>query len=171
VSVRFVMKWSRPRHNISAFWHEMVKPQTWYQCFVMKWGSPGIASVCFQTDTMSEVWPFHDKTHWYHVCAWSFHDKTHWYYIWGLTISWQNALILCQGVDHLMTKHTVAMPGLHCFMTKHWYHVWGLTISWQCVLSWNGQDLYIISVCFVMKWSNPRHSISMFCHEMVKTQK
>jgi hypothetical protein len=58
-----------------------------------------------QTDTMSEDWPFH--------------DKTHWYYVWGLTISWQNRLISCLGHDYFMTKETVLCLGIDYFMTKH----------------------------------------------------
>jgi hypothetical protein len=76
-----------------------------------------------QTDTMSEDWLFH--------------DKTDWYYVWGLTISWQNRLIL----------------------------FWGLT-KYQSVLSWNDQAPDIVSVCVVMKCSRPRHSINLFCHEI-----
>jgi hypothetical protein len=122
--------------------------------------------------------------------AWPFHDKTHWYYVWVLTISWQNTLILCLGLDHFMTKHTDTISGAWPFDDKtHWYYLWGLTISWQntlivfngldhfmtnklilSLLSWNGHAPDIESVCFVMKWSSPRHSISVFCHEMVKPQ-
>ena len=93
-----------------------------------------------QTDTMSEIWIFHDKTDWYYVwglsissqnrlilClrfdhfmtkqtdtmsgAWPFHDITDSHYLWGFTISWQNRLILCLGIDHFMTKHTDSMSG------------------------------------------------------------
>jgi hypothetical protein len=90
VSVCFVMKWSSPRHSISVFCHEMVKPQT--------------------SDTMSEVWPFH--------------DNTDWYYVWGLTISWQNRLILFLGLDHFMTKQIDTMSGPRPFHAKtNWYYV------------------------------------------------
>ena len=60
-----------------------------------------------QTDTMSEVRPFH--------------DKTDWYYIWGSTISWQNRPIQCLELDHFITKHT----------DTTFLYVWGLTISLQ----------------------------------------
>ena len=67
--------------------------------------------------------------------AWPFHDKTDWYCIWGLTISWQNKLILCLGFDHFMTKHTDSMSGAWPFHDKtHWYYIWGLTISGQNTL-------------------------------------
>jgi hypothetical protein len=62
-----------------------------------------------------------------------FHDKTDWYYEWSLTISWQNTLLLCLGLDPFMTKHT----------------------------AWNGQASAVVAVCFVMKWSSPRHSSSV----------
>ena len=71
-----------------------------------------------QTDTMSRARPFH--------------DKTAWYYVWGLTISWQNRLILCLGIDHFMTKQTENMSGarpFHDITDSH--YVWGLTISWH----------------------------------------
>jgi hypothetical protein len=29
---------------------------------------------------------------------------------------------------------------------------------------------HLVLVCYVMKWSSPRHSISLFCHEMVQVQ-
>ena len=59
-----------------------------------------------------------------------FHDKTDWYYVWGSTISLQNTLILCLGLDHFMTNHTDTMSGAWPFHVKtHWYYVWGLTIS------------------------------------------
>jgi hypothetical protein len=74
-----------------------------------------------QTDTMSGVWPFH--------------DKTNWYYVKGLTISLQNTLILYLGLDHFMTKPTDTMSGVWPFHDKiDWRHVWGLTISWQSKL-------------------------------------
>jgi hypothetical protein len=59
----------------------------------------------------------------------------------------------------------------------YWYYVWGPTISWQHRLilclgldHFNIQISDIVSVCFGMKWSSPRHSIILFCHEMVKSQ-
>jgi hypothetical protein len=129
------------------------------------------------------------KTHWYYVwgftISWQkiltlclrlahfmtkhtygfyhFMTKKHCYYVWGLTISWQT----------------------------DWCIVWGLTISWSntlrprysirsfChemvkpqtwylfVLSWNGQSPDIVTRRFIMKWSNLRHSVSVFGHEMV----
>jgi hypothetical protein len=130
----FVMKWSSATHSISLFCHEMANPQTLYQS-VLSWNGQAsdIVSVCFvmiimtkQTDTMSEVWPYHDKT-----------DG---HYVWGLTISWQNRLIQCLRFDHIMTKQTY------------------------------GETSDIVSVCFVMIWSNLRHNISLFCHDMVKPQ-
>jgi hypothetical protein len=86
-----------------------------------------------QTDTMSEDWPFHDKTYWCYVWGWPFHDKTHWchvwdltiswqnrrYYVWELTISWHNTLIPCLGLDYFMTKQTVLCLGIDYFITKH----------------------------------------------------
>jgi hypothetical protein len=123
----------------------------------MKWSSPrySISVFCHcdhfmtkQTVTMSGDW--------------SFHDKTDWYYVWGFTITWQNTWILYQG------------------LTFSWqtdqYYVCGLTISWQIRLilclgwSWNCLASDIVSIDFVMKWSSPRHSISVFCHEMIKPQ-
>jgi hypothetical protein len=155
------MKWSSPGHSISLFCHEMVKPQTWHQC-VLSWNdqSPDIVSVGFGMKWSS---PRHSICLFCHEMGldhfmpnptdtmsgdWSFHDKTHWCHVWSLTISWQNRLILCLGIDHFMTKHTDTMSG--------------------AVLSWNGQAPDIVSVCFVMKLSIPRHSISLCCHEMVK---
>jgi hypothetical protein len=94
--------------------------------------------------------------------------------------SWQHRLILCLGLDHFTTKQTDTISGSWPFHDNtDWYCIWGLTISWQnrlilClgfdVWSWNGQASDMVSVCFVMKWSNPRHNISLFCHEMVKPQ-
>jgi hypothetical protein len=72
-----------------------------------------------------------------------FHDKTDWYYVWGLTISWQNRLILCLRLHHFMTKQTYT------------------------ILKWSSPR--IVSVCFVMKWSIPRHSVSLLCHKMAQT--
>jgi hypothetical protein len=91
-----------------------------------------------------------------HEIAWPFHDKIDWYYVWGSTISWQHRLILCLRLDHFMTKQTATMSGACPFHDKtDWYYVWDLTTVW---------------VCYVMKWSSPRHSISLLCHEMVKSQ-
>jgi hypothetical protein len=147
------LKWSIPRHSISLFCHEMVKTHAWYRC-VLSWNNQALwmVSVCFV-----------------------FHDKTHWYHAWDLTISWQNTLIPCMGLDHFMTKHTDTMHGTWPFHDKaDWYYAWDLTISshawYQCVLSWNGQAPCMVSVCFVMKWSSPRHSISVFCHEIGNPQ-
>jgi hypothetical protein len=47
-----------------------------------------------------------------------FHDKTDWYYVWGLTISWQNTLILCLGIHHFMTKQSDTMSGTWLFHYK-----------------------------------------------------
>ena len=64
--------------------------------------------------------------------VWSFHDKTHWYYVSGLTISWQNRLIVCLWFDHFMTKHTDTMSKAWPFHDQtDCYYVWGLIISWQ----------------------------------------
>jgi hypothetical protein len=125
-----------------------VKPQIQYQS-VLSWNgqAPDIVSVCFVMKWSS---PRHSISH--------FHDKTDRYYVCGLTISWQIRLILCLGLDHFTTKQTDTISGVKP------------QIQYQCVLSWNGQDPDIESVCFVMKWSNPRHNISLFCHEMVKPQ-
>jgi hypothetical protein len=124
-----------------SFCHEMVKPHAWYQSVlssngqaqtyyrcVLSWDCMGLDHfMTKQIDTMSGAWPFH--------------DKTAWYYVWGLTISWQNKLILCLWLDHFMTKQTD-----------------------QSVLSWNGQASDIVSFCYVMKWSIPRHSVNLLCH-------
>jgi hypothetical protein len=91
--------------------------------------------------------------------AWPFHDKTDWYYVWGLTISWQNRLILCLGIEHFMTKPTHTMS-----------EDWPFHDITKSVLSWNGQASDIVSFCYVMKWSIPRHSVNLLCHEMVKPQ-
>jgi hypothetical protein len=137
-------------------------------CFVMKCSSPrhSISLCCQQTDTMSEIG--------------SFHDITDWYYVWGLTISWQNSLILFLGLDHFMPKQTDTMSEMWIFHDKtdwyysgawsfhdktDWYYVWGLTILWQ-----NGQAPDIVSVCVVMKCSSPRYSISLFRHEIFTSQ-
>jgi hypothetical protein len=69
----------------------------------------------------------------------------------------------------------------HFHDKTHWNYVWGLTIHDKqtdaMCRDWpfqdkihNGQTLHIISVCFVMNLSSPRHSISLCCHEMVKPQ-
>ena len=78
--------------------------------------------------------------------AWPFHDKTQIYYVWGLIISWQNTLILCFVLDHLMTIHTATMSEAWTFHDKQtdamygdWpfhdkaskLYIWGLTNSWQ----------------------------------------
>jgi hypothetical protein len=94
-----------------------------------------------QTDTMSGAWPFHDIT-----------DS---HYVWGLTISWHNRQILCLGLDHFMTQSVLSWNGQ------------APDIVSSC-LSWNGQASDIVSFCYVMKWSIPRHSVSLLCHEMVK---
>jgi hypothetical protein len=124
MSVCFVMKWSSPKHSISLFCHDMVKPQTYYQS-VFSWNGqvPDIVSVCFV--------------------------MKHCYYIWSLTISWQNTLILCLGLDHFMTKHTATMSGAWPFHDKtHCYYVCGLTISWHnTLLLWiTGIDVSLILV-------------------------
>ena len=90
-----------------------------------------------QTDTISEFWPFPDKIDLHYIWAWMsgawpFHDKTDWHYIWGSTISWQNRLTLCLGIDHFMTKQTDTMSGARPFHDKtDWHYIWGSTISWQ----------------------------------------
>jgi hypothetical protein len=35
-------------------------------------------------------------------------------------------------------------------------------------MSWNCQAPDIVSVCYVMKWSIPRYSVNLLCHEMVR---
>jgi hypothetical protein len=150
------------------------------------------------TDTtyMSGARPFHDKTDWYYVWGSTISWQTHWYYVWGFTISWQNRLILCLGIDHFITKQTDTMSGVRPFHGKtEWCYVWGSTISWQnrlmlhiCLeldhfmkkqtdtmfgarpFPWNSQSPDIVSFCFPMKLSSPRHSISVLCHEMVEPQ-
>jgi hypothetical protein len=148
------------------------------------------------TDTMPGAWPFHDKTHWYYVwgltISWqntlivclgfdnfmrkhtatmsrpwhfikkqtdtmsgasSFHDETHWYYVWGMTISWQNTLILCLGLDHFMTNQTDTMSEVWPFHDKtHWYYVKGLTISWQNTLI----------LCLGLDYFITKHTDTMF---------
>jgi hypothetical protein len=152
------MKCLSPRHSISLFCHEIFKSQTYYQSvsrlehFITK-----------QTDTMSEIWPFH--------------DKTDWYYVWGLTILWYNRLTLCLGIDHFMTKQTDTILGLEHFLTTQtdtmsgtwpfhdktdWYYVRGLSIS--------SQNRLILCLRFVHFSSSPRHSISLFCHKIFKSQ-
>ena len=77
-----------------------------------------------QTDTMSEVSPFHDKTDWFYIWACAFYDKTDWHCVWGFTISWQNRLILCLGLDHFMTKQTDTMYEVGPFHDiTDWYYV------------------------------------------------
>jgi hypothetical protein len=91
------------------------------------------------------------------------------------------SMLLCLGIDNFMTKHTDNMSGLHHFMTKHTDNMSGIdhfmTVfchemvnphAWYlCVLSWNGQAPWMVSDCFVMKWSSTMHGISLFYHEMV----
>jgi hypothetical protein len=167
------MKWSSPRYSVS----------------LLSWNGQDPDILSKHTDTMSGGWPFHDKTHWYYVWCftiswqntlllclglhhfmtkhtatmsggWPFHDKSHCYYVWFLTISWQSTLLLCLGLHHFITKHTSTMSGAWPFHDKaHCYYVWG-----------NGQAPDIVAVCSVMKWSSPRHSSSVLCHEMVKPQ-
>jgi hypothetical protein len=152
VWICYVMKWSSPRHSISLFCHEMVEPQTYNQsvlswngqapdivsvCFVMKWSSPrhSISLFCHEI-----VKP---QTYYQSVLSWNGQA-------WGLTISWQNRLILCLRLHHFMTKQTDTISGASSFHDKtDWYYIWGLTI---------------------MKRSSLRHSISLLCHEMVNPQ-
>jgi hypothetical protein len=156
VSGGFGMKWSSPRHSICLFCHEMVKPQTWHQCvlswnnealdivsvdFGMKWSSHR-NSICLFCHESLGLDQFMTKQTDTMSGAWPFHAKTNWYHVWGFIISWQNTL----------------MP---CLELQTWH---------QCVLSWNDQSPDIVSVEFGMKWSSPRHSINLFCHEMVKLQ-
>jgi hypothetical protein len=167
------MIWWSLRHSVRLFCHDMVKPQTLYQSVLSWYGeAPDIVSVCFvmiwtkQTDTMSEVWPYHDKTDWYNV--------------WGLTISWQNRRTLCLRLDHIMTKQTDIMSEVVCFVMIWWSLRHSVRLFchdmvkpqtlYQSVLSWYGEASDIVSVCFVMIWSNLRHCISLFCHDMVKPQ-
>ena len=73
---------------------------------------------------------------------WPFHDITDWYYVWGLTISWQNRLILCLRLDHFMTKQTDTMSEVWPFHDNtDWYYIWGLTISyvWGLTISWHNR--------------------------------
>jgi hypothetical protein len=84
-----------------------------------------------------------------------------WYYVWGLTISWQNTLILCLGLTISWQNKLILCKGLDHFMTKHTDTMSG---------AWPFQAPDIVSVCFVMKWSSPRNSISLCCHEMVEPQ-
>jgi hypothetical protein len=166
VSVCYVMKWSNLRRSISLL--------SWNGRLILCLGP--VRFMTKQTDTMSEIWPFH--------------DKTDWYYVWDLTILWQKRLILCLRFNNFMTKQTDTMSEIWPFHDiTDWYYVWDWTISWHnrlilclslkyfmtkqtdtSVLSWNGEASDIVSVCFVMKWSSLRHSISLFCHEMVKPQ-
>jgi hypothetical protein len=159
VSVGFVMKWWSPRNSISLFCHE-----NWYYVWGLTISWQHRLILCLgldhfmtkQTDTMSEIWLFH--------------DKTDWYYVWGLSISSQNRLILCEMVkpqrlilclrlDHFMTTQTDTMSGASPFHNKQ--------TDTMSVLSWNSQAPDIVSVCFVMKYSNLRHNISLFWHEIV----
>jgi hypothetical protein len=136
-SVCYVMKWSISRQCESVISWNGQAPDIVSVCYVMKWSNLRHSSlglehfITKQTDTMSEIWLFH--------------DKTDWYYVWSLTILWHNRLTLCLGIYHFMTKQTDTILGLDHFMT-------------------------IVSVCYVMKWSNLRHSISLFCDEMLKPQ-
>jgi hypothetical protein len=123
---------------------------------------------------------------------------------WGLTISWQNRLILCLGLDHFMTTQidtmSDALPILKCSSPRNsislfCHEIFKSQTYYQSVLAWNGQGLTILwynrpTLCLGidhfmkktdwyysgawpfhdMKWSNLRHSISLFCHEIVKSQ-
>jgi hypothetical protein len=145
------MKWSNPRHSIGVFCHEMVKP---HDHFMTKHTDtmPGLHQfMTKQTDTMSGASPVY--------------DKTHWYYVWGLTISWQNTLMLCLGFTSSWQNRLILCLGLQQFMTKHTDTMSG-SWSFHHQTHWYYPD--IVSVCFVINWWSPRHSISLFCHELVK---
>jgi hypothetical protein len=90
-----------------------------------------------------------------------FHDKTHCYYTWGLTISWQSTLLLCLGLDHFMTKHITTMSGSWSFHSV-FCHAMVKHQTWQkCVLSCNGQELDIVSIC--LSWNGQAPGIVAVC--------
>jgi hypothetical protein len=91
-------------HGVSMFCHEMVKFQAYYQS-VFSWNGqvPDIVSVCF---VMKRASPGHTISRFCH------------YYVWGLTIAWQNTLLLCLGLDHFMTKQTDTLSGTWPFHDK-----------------------------------------------------
>ena len=92
-----------------------------------------------QTDTMSEIWIFHDKTDWYYVWGLTISWQNRLILWWGLSISSQNRLILCLRFDHFMTKQTDTMSGAWPFYDiTDSHYVWRLTISWKnrLILFW-----------------------------------
>jgi hypothetical protein len=150
ISVCFVMKLLNLRHSISLFCHKMVKSQTEYQS-VLSWNgqAPDIVSVCF-------------------VIKWSSLRHSI-----SLCCHWQNRLILCLGLDHFMAKQTDTMSGAWPFHDKtDWYYVWGLTISWQHrLILCLRLDHFMTKPTDTMSEASPfQHSISLFCHEIVKSQ-
>jgi hypothetical protein len=176
VSFCYVMKWSIPRHSVSLLCHEMVKPQTVSVCFVMKWSSPRHSISLFCHEMVKPQIQYQS------VLSWN-GQAPEIVYVLGLTISRQNRLILYLGLDHFMTKHTDTMSGSWPFHDKtDRYYIWGLTISWQHrLILYLRLDHFMTkqtdtmsgawpSVYFVMKYSNLRHIISLFWHEMVKPQ-
>ena len=80
----------------------------------------------------------------------------------GLTISWQNRLILCLGFHHFMTKHTDTISGDWPFHEKtDWYYVWGLTISWQKkLILCLGIDHFMTKHTDTMSGVSPFHDIT-----------
>ena len=119
-------------------------------CLTISWQTTLIPCLRFDilitkpTDSMSGSWPFHDKKTDTMSGAWQFHEKTDWYYVWGLTISWKNRLLLCPGIDHLMTKQantisedwpfhdkqTDTLSGAWPFPQKtDWFFIWAFPIS------------------------------------------
>jgi hypothetical protein len=140
------------KNRLILFWGLTISWQN-RVCVVMKCSSPrhSISLFCHEI--------FKSQTYYQSVLAWNGQAPDIWYYVWGSTISWQHRLILCLRLDHFMTKPTDTISEASPFHDKT-----------DSVLSWNGQAPEKVSVCVVMKCSSPRHSICLFCNEMVKTR-
>ena len=148
----------------------MVEPQTWHQC-VLSWNdqSPDIVSVGF-----GMIWwsPRHSiclfchemvKLQTWHQCVLSWNDQSPDIVSVGFGMKWSSPRhsinLFCHEMVKLQTWHQCVC-----------HEMINPQILYQLDLAWNGQAPDIISICFVMKWSSTRHSISWFWHEMVKAQ-